>query len=269
MISAGIQTSSRHPLFHKTLGFLILIAVVSVIGCSSPKQEAAVSEESRVNQPIRQAAKSLEARQSRPIETPRIPGDTTEVHRDALPRVVNIELDPSLPVTGDRIAARATLAEADPSEVQVLYRWILNGEVAQESFVNVLDQDLTYGAHVEIEAVPYQNGRQGRPFRHVFTVANAPPLLSIESQGFDDDGVYQAVLRVLDPEQDRVHLELREAPEGMTLEPENKRLRWPVKAGTAGTYTIQLLGRDDSGNEALLSFQVKVSWVQDETGEPT
>ena len=182
-------------------------------------------------------------------------------------RVQKIELDPGIPVTGDRITVHAFVSESHIESAQFVYRWHVNGQIVQESFENVLDHGVYFGDFVEVEAIPYVDGKEGISHRHFFTVANSPPLIRVWAQNFDEDGVYEAILEVSDPEGDGIHIELHKGPEGMVLDADSKALRWVVKPGDIGTFDVQVLGKDDLGNANLLTFQVRVSWVQDQKSD--
>ncbi len=230
---------------------IILTLALLIAGCSKGKKEKTKKAVPSQSQPTVSRAK----------ETQRT-GPSPEASGEALntpPQIVDIHLDPPLPVTGDKIKAAVRVDDAHTGNATLEYRWLVNGEPVEEEGP-ILNHPVKRGDKIEVKVVAWSDSLKSNEVIATTVVGNAPPTIELQHQEVEGDR-YIATLRVEDPEGDPVTLELKKGPPGMIVDQEKERLIWntaELKPGIPAHYDVEVSAKDNQGAEAILTFPLKV-----------
>jgi hypothetical protein len=172
--------------------------------------------------------------------------------------IEGVGLEPSSPVTGDRLTARVRLASSVHSLPELVYRWKVNGQMVQESQSEVLQNPVTRGGFVEVEVTTSQVS-SGSPHgvSNYVMVGNAPPVMKLAGQAIGNEGAYQAKVEGSDPEGDNFELSIKEGPSGMTID-HGGNIRWVMDSKAEGVFSVAVSARDVHGAETSLNYQIKI-----------
>ena len=230
---------------------IILTLALLIAGCSKGKREKTKKAVPSQSQPtVSQAPQTQRIRPS-----PELSGESLSTP----PQIVDIHLDPPLPVTGDKIKAVVQVDDAHTGNTTIKYQWLVNGEPVEEKGP-ILNHPVKRGDKIEVKVVAWSDSLKSNEVIATTVVGNAPPIIELQHQEVEGDR-YIATLKVEDPEGDPVTLELRKGPPGMVIDQEKKRLTWNtagVKPGVPTQYNIEISAKDDQGAETILTFPLKV-----------
>ena len=175
-----------------------------------------------------------------------------------------VSLQPSAPVTGDRLTAKVKYNGESGYQTNLTYVWLINGENVQESEEPDLEQAIHRGDFVELR-VALTGTPSSEDAKSCSTfVGNAPPDLKIVNQNMNETGLYQAQIEASDPEKDPTSVSLKKAPPGMLIDQQSQIVKWVVAPDQQGTFDVAISAKDAHGAETLLTYQVKVAWQEGE-----
>ncbi len=172
------------------------------------------------------------------------------------PQIVDLSFVPSQPVTGDSLKVKIKAYDSEGDAVNYSFMWQVNGETVQQSEENVLHYPLKDGDEVVVTVIPSDGKQKGKSVSNMVRVGNAPPSISLINQQVNGN-IYQAQLKVNDPEGDKVSCFLKKAPQGMQIN-EHGLIIWPIGKGVSGKFSIEVEAQDEYGGKAILAFTVKV-----------
>ena len=176
------------------------------------------------------------------------------------PQITDLTFVPSQPVTGDTLKVKVDAHDPDGDVINYFFSWQVNGETVQQSDENVLHYTLKAGDEVVVTVIPSDGREKGNPVSNMVVVGNAPPNVSLLSQQLKRD-VYQAQLKVDDPEGDKVSFSLKEAPKGMQINNEGI-ISWRIEKGVCGDFPVVVEVQDEHGGKTRLSFRLKIKRVK-------
>jgi hypothetical protein len=169
-----------------------------------------------------------------------------------------VALEPSSPITGDRLRARASLASSVQTPPELVYRWKINGQMVQDSQSEALQNPVKRGDYVEVEVAPSLGGSGSlHGVSNYVMVGNAPPTMSLEGQTIGNEGAYQAKVTGTDPDGDNFELSIKEGPSGMTID-SGGNIRWAMDSKVEGVFSVAVSARDVHGAESSLNYQIKI-----------
>lgn len=175
-----------------------------------------------------------------------------------------VTLQPSNPVTGDRLTAHVKFSQEEQHNLMLHYLWLINGEKVQESGDPHLNHAIRRDDFVELQVRPTDDFSPEAVRSCPTFVGNAPPQLRLLSQSLDQAGQYRAQIHVSDPEEDAVTLSLTESPTGMRMDPQSQTLRWALDPAQQGTFDVALSASDVHGAETFLTYQIRLGRQQAE-----
>jgi len=176
---------------------------------------------------------------------------------DAVPEVTGVTFDPANPATGAKLKVRFKYKEP---AVRAQVKWTFNdidlgpGNHNGISTEARLDRNLKEGDVIKIEIIPFDGGgSEGQPVTKSVTIANAPPDMQF-LYGRLEGEVYKAKVEAKDPEGGPVTLSV-EGPEGMKID-QKGNITWKLRSGTAGSFDIKVVAKDEKGLEAVLTYSI-------------
>lgn len=177
---------------------------------------------------------------------------------DGCPSISSVELEPSSPVTGDKLKA-VPKGEAEQSDLaRIQYLWKVNGRELQNGDQSALSYHLHRGDFIEVEATTCFSPL--RVLSNSVKVGNAPPTPRLVQSGVNGDGVYTAKIEAVDPESDAVTFSLKSGPPGMQISPSDGTITWQPQADANGSYGVEATAKDAEGAESTIAFQIKLRW---------
>ena len=174
------------------------------------------------------------------------------------PEIEEIIFKPSPPATGDEVHA-SVKTDNQSEEITTHFVWKVNGDIVQDSNEEVLQHSVKAGDLIEIEARACNAFGEGNAAMHSIYVTNAAPNLRLVDEGIEENA-YRARLEASDPEGDPIKFSLKEAPAGLTLDPEKGLIRWPLTADIQGDFAVKMAASDSQGAETTIAYRIKIKW---------
>jgi len=168
----------------------------------------------------------------------------------------SLDFEPERPVAGDAIRVRVAFETELAQRTPLNYRWKVNDQVIRESMSPEFVNPTKRGDVVEVTVFLGDNRDEARAFRKLVRVENSPPSIKRNDERMDENGQYIARFEISDQDGDAVTLKLQKGPEGMTLDPEKRELRWSPPNGAKGTFPVQVLAADSAGAKILYSYSL-------------
>ncbi len=182
------------------------------------------------------------------------------------PKIQSARLLPGTPRKGDDLHVEIKTFDGDGDNVTVDYEWFVNGEnIPQQVLDNpaVLNGDLIKrGYRVSVKITPFDGETKGRAIILETLVANSPPVVSDELETEFNGSIYSAKINASDPDGDRLTYTLKQAPEGMTVDPETGVITWLVTPDDEGEHDITVSIKDGHGGEIILPFTTAIGFVE-------
>ena len=182
------------------------------------------------------------------------------------PKIQSARLLPSPPRKGDNLYVEITTYDGDGDDVTVDYEWFINGESIPQQALDkpeILDGDLIKrGYRVSVKITPSDGETKGRAIILETLVANSAPVVSNELETEFNGSVYSARITAFDPDGDRLTYTLKQAPEGMTIDPETGAITWLVTPDDEGEHNITVSVKDGHGGEIILPFTTTIGFIE-------
>ena len=176
----------------------------------------------------------------------------------------DFDLDPDLDEAQAglwRVVAR--VEDPDDDDVEIEYRWWLNGVESDVEGASFPASQLTRGDRLEVELRASDGELWSAPTRSgEIEVGNAPPSIVSLPPRPDPSGFFEYAIRAEDPDGDEnLRFALATAPRGMQIDEVSGVVRWRPSADQAGRHPIEVVVRDGRGGEATQSFSLALVGV--------
>jgi len=182
------------------------------------------------------------------------------------PKIQSARLLPTPPRKGDDLYVEIKTFDGDGDNVTVDYEWFINGESIPEQALDnpeILDGDLIKrGYRVSVKIIPSDGETKGRAIILESLVANSAPVVSDELDTEFNGSIYSARIKAFDPDGDRLTYTLKQAPEGMTIDPETGVITWLVTPDDEGEHNITVSVKDGHGGEIILPFTTTIGFIE-------
>ena len=230
---------------------VLLFLSMALSSCSSPKEGGSKSAKIKVKEST--AEKTTETK---------LPKEENLSQNETLnqpPKIVDISLIPSIPVTGDEIKAVVKVHDPDGDEVTLNYKWFINEREVEESNKPILKYPIKRGDKIKLVVVASDGQARSKEVVATATVENAPPKATVKKQEFHGTK-YVAVIQAYDPEGDPITFELKKAPQNMEINRATGVIEWQLDPEFTGNVStvVQVLVKDINGGEILVSYPLKV-----------
>ncbi len=155
---------------------------------------------------------------------------------------------------------RAVVRAEDPDgdQLEIEYRWSVNGVVSRVRGELFPAGDLTRGDRLEV-SVRASDGRLWSPpaGSGQIQVGNSPPTIVSRPPRPDALGNFKYKIRAEDSDGDRnLRFSLRKGPKGMQIDEINGIVTWYPNTDQAGRHAIEIVATDEGGAEATQSFSL-------------
>ncbi len=164
------------------------------------------------------------------------------------PEIVKARIIPESPGTAERLRVEAEAKDPDGDGVTLAYEWTKNGEPAGNG--EVLETDLKRGDKVTVKVTPSDAWSQGNPVTIPVTLSNIPPVIDKNGRFNFDGRVCTYQVKATDPDGDPLTYSLKNAPSGMTVDPETGAIRWEVPQDFGGKVSFTAVVKDGRGGES-------------------
>ncbi len=172
--------------------------------------------------------------------------------KNAPPLISRVKLMPEVFNPGDRLNVEVSGTDPDGDEVTFLFEWTINGQPAGSG--RTIDSPVKRGDKVLVTITPFDGEVSGRSGTLSNDIRNMPPMI-IDNRDYKFDGkVLTHQLRAVDPDGDPITYSLRNAPEGMSVNPSTGLTTWNVPAGLKGKGSYTAVAKDPSGGESSQVF---------------
>ena len=171
---------------------------------------------------------------------------------------------------GDELLASPKALDPDEDALEYEYTWLVNGREIGQRDRAFSSSSLKRGDKVRVRAVATDGSDSSRPAEsREVTVGNSPPLIERIPEAQTDEGLFRYVFEATDPDGDRnLRFQLREAPDGMRIDPILGVVTWRPKPSQAGVHPVDVLVEDSHGDGSALRFEVTVTSTPGDSGEP-
>jgi len=187
------------------------------------------------------------------------------------PLLQGVLLEPQGTVrSGDELLAAPRADDPDDDSLSFEYVWIVNGSATGQRGRVFSTRGLKRGDTVQVRATASDgsDSSRGAESREV-TIGNSPPLIERIPTLQSESGQFRYTFEASDPDGDRnLRFSLREAPEGMRIDPIMGVVTWSPKPGQAGVHQIDVLVEDSHGDGSALRFEVTVTATAGDSSEP-
>lgn len=177
------------------------------------------------------------------------------------PRVTAVDVTPLIVKINDTIKVDVTAVDPDGDSVNLTYKWYKNDDPLPEmSNALLINKDsFKRGDRIHLDIIPDDGKDKGSSGMVKVTISNSPPEITssaneirIENKRF----IY--LVKTFDPDNDPVSYSLKEAPSGMTINPETGLIQWDVPSNFKGRVSVTVYVKDDQGAETAQSFVVEI-----------
>lgn len=187
------------------------------------------------------------------------------------PLLQGVLLEPQGAVrSGEELLAGPRADDPDDDSLSFEYVWIVNGAATGHSGRAFSTRGLKRGDTVRVRAVASDGSDTSREAEsREVTIGNSPPLIEQIPTLQSESGQFRYTFEAKDPDGDRnLRFQLREAPEGMRIDPITGVVTWHPEPGQAGVHQVDVLVEDSHGDGSALRFEVTVTATPGDSGEP-
>jgi len=172
--------------------------------------------------------------------------------KNAPPVISRVKLMPEVFNPGDLLSVDASGTDPDGDNVTFVFEWTKNGQSAGKG--RTIDSPVKKGDKVTVKITPFDGEDYGRSGTLSNEIRNMPPMI-IDNRDFAFDGkVLTHQIRATDPDGDTITYSLKNAPQGMTINPATGFITWTVPAALKGKGSYTAVARDPSGGESSQVF---------------
>jgi hypothetical protein len=170
---------------------------------------------------------------------------------------------------GDELLASPQATDPDDDALRFQYTWLVNGSEADATGRSFSTRGLDRGDTVQVRAVVSDGSDSSQPaVSRQVTVGNSPPLIEKIPTLQSESGSFRYTFEATDPDGDRnLRFRLREAPEGMRIDPILGVVTWHPKPSQAGVHQVDVIVEDSHGDGSALRFEVTVTASPGEEAE--
>ncbi len=232
-------------LFFVFFTFCIIVAV----GCG--RDENSTKEESEKLSSINRTDKIDEIES----DTERKAPDSTYSGggKNNLPQISSIKIiDASEDDIAKGFKAVVEGKDIDGDEMSLRYQWKRNGEDLVGAVGEVLEwqEDFKKGDNIAVEVIPFDGKDEGVwKTEGGFIIPNSPPKIVSEPEARMEGGKFSYTVKAEDPDGDPVEFTLKNAPEGMAIEPSTGIITWEFEEKDVGEYKTEVIASDPEGAE--------------------
>jgi hypothetical protein len=175
------------------------------------------------------------------------------------PEIEAIYLEPVPLHRGDPLYARIVARDPDGDPIQFTYRWFRNGKEIPGAVAGTLETTGFRKKDLLGVLVTASDGKATQAPRGsaAVTIENAPPRFTSTPTGTIKDGQFEYQVKAVDPDDDPVTFELKQAPPGMTLDAATGRLLWKITPESKGKHHVVIVAKDNDNGVTPQEFELE------------
>jgi len=172
------------------------------------------------------------------------------------PEITGVSATPEQVFAGSEIQVTPVAEDNDKDPVEFRYQWLVNGEVDAFLTEAVMPGDrFKKGDVIQVKITSFDGIDEGQVYEsYKMTVPNAPPRIESSPPQKFEALEYSYQPKATDPDDDSLVWRLDKAPQGMTINPSNGLINWPLTGATPGAYPMKIVVSDPDGAEAFQEF---------------
>ncbi|MCE5194876.1 MAG: putative Ig domain-containing protein [Nitrospiraceae bacterium] len=179
--------------------------------------------------------------------------------KNALPIITGVDIRPDIVNGTPTLAVQASFSDADEDAVSLKYKWTVNGEYAgEDKKVNAV---LKRGDKISVQITPFDGESYGKTVVIDREIYNMPPMIA-ENKEYEYNGrIFKHQVKASDPDNDKLTYEIKDSPEGMTINPDTGLILWTVPSGFSGDVSTTVIVKDGNGGVVSnnLFFRIKLT----------
>jgi hypothetical protein len=178
---------------------------------------------------------------------------------NSAPEITEIHLEPVPLHRGDILRARVAANDPDGDPVQLTYKWFRNGREIPGARGDNLDTKFFQKKDMFAVLVIASDGKTSRePIGSTPVVLqNSPPRFTSTPASVVVDGQYFYQVTAVDPDEDPITFELKQAPPGMTIEAATGKLTWKLTPESNGKQRVIILAKDAENAITQQDFEIE------------
>jgi hypothetical protein len=233
---------------------VILLAILIIHGCKG-KEETPSTEPPVVTE---QQGQTTGTQGVPSTEKPGVP--LQEAASNKPPLIAKFNIEPKYPAIGDTVRAEVETVDRDEDAVTIAYQWVKNDVLLEEtSNTLLLSGGFRRGDKLSVKATPDDGKVKGTTLTVVVTIANASPVVKGVPEPFKlNGGLYTYQVKATDPDGDELTYALKEAPDGMTIDPKKGFIQWRVPPDVSGTSSHTVSVTDGQGGETTATITLDI-----------
>jgi hypothetical protein len=192
------------------------------------------------------------------------------------PDIAEIHLEPVPLSRGDLLKVRVVAGDPDGDPMTFTYKWLRNDKEIPGANTETLDTKDFRKKDVLAVLVSVSDGkatrepRAGRPVtinnaspRFTSTPPNAIALIPPkDGKGPAEEGIYEYAATAVDPDEDPVTYELKQAPSGMTVDAATGKVFWKLTKENVGKHHVILVAKDPDNALTQQEFDLDIPLTQ-------
>ncbi len=185
------------------------------------------------------------------------------------PDIAEIHLEPVPVHRGEVITVKVVAGDPDGDPVTLAYKWLRNDKEIPGAKTASLDTKEFRKKDVLAVLVTPSDGKATREPRAGLpvTIENSPPQFTSTPPAEVKDGQYAYAVTAVDPDDDPVTFELKQAPPGMTIEAATGKLIWKLTPESKGKHRVVIVAKDNDKAEAQQEFELDGQLPQQAAGQ--
>jgi hypothetical protein len=177
------------------------------------------------------------------------------------PTLDSVRIEPWEKVApGQQLSVSAAGSDPDGDPVDYEFQWRVNGAPIDHAGTELATDDLASGDLVVVRAWARDGDAKSAPIESAAVrVVGANPEIVSTPAGYDGRGTFRYRVEAVHPDGDRsLRFALREAPEGMRVDPLRGEVSWTPRSDQTGTFTVAVAVEDSRGAVTVQEFDLVV-----------
>jgi hypothetical protein len=185
------------------------------------------------------------------------------------PDIAEVHLEPVPLYRGDQLKVKVVAGDPDGDPITFAYKWFRNDREIPDAKTDTLDTKDFRKKDVLAVLVTPSDGKATREGHAGFpvTIENAPPRFTSTPPAEIKNGQYLYTVVVMDPDEDPITLELKQAPPGMTLDPATKQIAWKLTPESKGKHRIVIAAKDNDNGVTQQEFELEGQLTEQAAGQ--
>jgi hypothetical protein len=191
------------------------------------------------------------------------------------PEIAEIHLEPVPLHRGEQLKVTVVAGDAEGDPITLSYKWFRNDKVIPDAKTDTLDakdfrkKDVLAVLVIPSDGKATREGHAGLPV----TIVNSPPsftstppagiALVVPKDGSPArEGTYEYAVTAVDPDEDPVTFELKQAPPGMTIDAATGKITWKLTVENAGKHKVVIAAKDNDNEVTQQEFDLDIPLAQ-------